>query len=76
MATRYHTCIVLTMLVREGRLGKRERHDAHDWWYTSWGGGHQMADNWEPSGQVSPDGCTAFDEIEGWVAKWRCPGRD
>lgn len=68
-------CLVLEQKVNNGTLGKHEAHPAHEWWYTSYGGGHQLSAEWVPSGIIFPDG-TAHDEYEGTVHRWYCPGRD
>jgi hypothetical protein len=49
------TCLVMTQ-----GLGKHEAHPAHDWWYTSSGGGHQLDD---------------YDPTEKNCVRYRCPGR-
>lgn len=72
-----HYCIVWEMK-HDGRmpsLGKHEDHLPHIWWYTSYGGGHQLDHNWVPSGQVNERDNTAHDDTEGWVKRWLCPGR-
>lgn len=63
-----HICLVLEMKL-DGRikpgLGKHEAHPPHDWWYTSWGGGHQLDHEPKP-------GDSDYDLVK----KWHCPGRD
>ena len=71
-----HNCLVLDMK-RDGRmppLGKHEAHPAHFWWYTSWGGGHQMSDDFVPDIKVNGD--YGIDSIEGQVGRYYCLGRD
>lgn len=64
-------CIVLEMK-QDGRgtpLGKHEAHPAHFWWYTSYGGGHQLDEISHPDKD--------YDETEGrYVQRWLCLGRD
>lgn len=62
------------LLVTLNMLGKHQAHPAHYWWATSWGGGHQMKDGWEPDGRRYGDG-TAEDSVEGYVRRHLCPGR-
>lgn len=75
MTLQEHVCLVLEMKL-DGRLpfGKHEAHPPHDFWYTSWGGGHQLYDGWEPDGERFSDG-SAMDSIEQFVKQWHCPGR-
>ena len=62
-------CIVLKMR-REGRLpGKHAKHEPHRWWYTTYGGGHQLNDDWQPTDSVK-----GWDAYEGWVTNYQCPG--
>lgn len=66
-----HMCLVMEMRL-DGRNPMPKHlafHEPHDWWYTSWGGGHQLYDGWQPS-----DPTLGFDTIERWVKQWRCPG--
>lgn len=60
-------CIVLRMK-QEGRMpyGKHEAHPPHEWWYTSWGGGHQMNSVSHPERN--------YDETEGSVWRHYCHG--
>lgn len=70
-------CLVLEMR-EDGRLpalGKHEAHPPHDWWYTSYGGGHQLYKNWKPDGKTYFDGW-AYDSLEGYVQRRHCDGRD
>jgi hypothetical protein len=61
-------CLVMKL----GLLGKHQKHDPHDWWYTSKGGGHQLPDDYEPDVLVSlRDG---WDRTEHWVTRHHCPG--
>lgn len=64
MSLPVHNCLVLDM----GLLGKHQRHDPHDWWYTSSGGGHQLYDGFVPDH-------SDWDTIEKNVKQWHCPGR-
>lgn len=64
-----YMCLVLRQKLDTGCLGKHEAHPEHDWWYTSKGGGHQLSDEFVPSERD-------YDEYEGPVKKWHCPGRD
>ncbi len=60
-----HTCLVFEMQM-DGRLNKpkhTDTHTPHDWWYTSWGGGHQMDEAPLPG---DPD----YNRSK----KWHCPG--
>lgn len=77
MTLRNNKCIVLD-LKEKGKFpyGKHEAHPPHDWWYTSYGGGHQLHEGWVPDKWVSPDRQSGVDSTEGWVYQWRCPGRD
>ena len=56
-------CLVLSQRKNSGAMGKHEAHDAHEWWYTSWGGGHQM-NSYDP----------VSDKNEKNVKQWSCPG--
>lgn len=69
-----HNCLVLDM-ENSGVIPASTRHPAHDWWYTSYGGGHQLYDGWEPDGRRDNHDL-AYDSIEGWVRQWHCPGRE
>lgn len=54
-------CLVMQMRL-DGRLYMPKHlafHEPHDWWYTSWGGGHQLA---------------FYDPDEKNVTMWHCPG--
>jgi hypothetical protein len=57
---------------QDGRLpafGKRERHDSHFWWYTPYGGGHQLNEISHPD--------TDYDDGERKILKrWLCLGRE
>lgn len=66
-----HVCLVMEMRL-DGRLpafGKHEAHPPHDWWYTSYGGGHQLHDDFVPDNGT-------WDSREKNVKQWHCPGRD
>jgi hypothetical protein len=72
-----HICLVLEMK-RDGRLsplGKHEAHPPHLWWYTSWGGGHQLEEDWMPE-VLDHGGWSGWDKQEGNVRRWHCPGRN
>lgn len=64
-------CIVLEMK-QDGRgapLGKHEDHPAHFWWYTPYGGGHQLNEISHPEGD--------YDDTERRnLKRWLCLGRD
>jgi hypothetical protein len=45
-------------------------HGHHDWWYTAWGGGHQMRHGFDPI--KDPDSAA----LEKGLKKWFCPGKD
>lgn len=64
-----HICLVWEMKL-DGRLplGKHEAHEPHDWWYTAYGGGHQLYDGWIPSHGT-------WDTHEKNIKQWHCPGR-
>lgn len=66
-----HKCLVLEMR-QDGRmrpLGKHEAHPAHFWWYTTYGGGHQMDSVSHPE--------TDWDDTERrYCKRWVCLGRD
>lgn len=68
-------CLVLR-LKEKGRIpfGKHEAHPSHNWWYTRWGGGHQMPENWKPDGSMSHDGSWGWDTTERDVFQFRCQG--
>ena len=51
------------------RLDLIGSHAPHDWWYTTYGGGHQLCDGWEPS-----DLTRGWDETEGYVERYHCLG--
>jgi hypothetical protein len=54
---------------RNKPFGKREAHPAHLWWYTTYGGGHQLNDISHPE--------TDWDDTERrYVTRWLCLGRD
>jgi hypothetical protein len=57
-----HKCITMEL----GLIGE---HEPHDWWYTSYGGGHELRPGWQPT-----DPEKGWDETEGWVKQWHCPG--
>ena len=44
-------------------------HEAHDWWYTACGGGHQMWHGFDPT--KHPTEAAA----EKGLKKWHCPGK-
>lgn len=61
-------CIVLQMKL-DGRmpLGKHESHPQHVWWYTTYGGGHQLTTISHPE--------TDYDDTERrYVTRWTCLG--
>lgn len=57
-----HPCLVFTLY--------GEPHEAHEWWYTSWGGGHQMWQGFDPKVHVEE----AARERD--LKQWYCPGRE
>lgn len=64
-------CLVLEMK-RDGRLpalGKREAHPSHFWWYTPYGGGHQL-------NEISHPDRNWDDTEKRTLKRWLCLGRE
>lgn len=60
-----HNCLVLDL-----GLVKEWPHKPHDWWYTSYGGGHQMYAGFDPKINV------ADANLEKDLKRWHCPGKE